>query len=186
MVRNQYNIAKNEIFMAFVGRLAPEKNPRGALDVVADLPDRYRLVMAGDGSMRENLTSQISNLEINSRVELTGRLSHESALRLIAASDLLILTSHIESYAGVVYEALALRTPVFATPVANLAEFEHSRLHTGSVEALPRLMLRNKFHSRTGVDEHILKNHSISRYTDKIISAFISVTSDKISEKSDK
>jgi glycosyltransferase involved in cell wall biosynthesis len=109
-------------FFLFVGRLVPEK---GVFDLLAayaklkvDLRSKVGLVFAGDGSLREELTQKIK--EINpGEVCLTGFAQREDLACLYALADFLVLPTHSDPWGLVVNEAMACGLPVIVTGVAG-------------------------------------------------------------------
>jgi glycosyltransferase involved in cell wall biosynthesis len=102
------------------------KRPDEAVRVLAELPDSYRLVVLGDGEYRSVVERAVSECDVDGRVDLLGRRPHDDTLRTIAAADVLLVTSSVEAYPTVVFEALSLNTPVVSTPVGILPEIEHA------------------------------------------------------------
>jgi len=171
-VRKRFGVGPEQKLVVFVGRLVPIKHCRGAIDVVERLPDDYRLIVVGDGPERDPLVEAAENRGVADRVKFGGELPHDETLGCIAAADLLLLTSEEESYATVALEALALETPVYATPVGVLPEVDNPRLALGPVERLPSLIRERSLESSSGLDEPTLARYSMERYTDSILDAF--------------
>jgi glycosyltransferase involved in cell wall biosynthesis len=99
-------------------------------------------------------------------------LLHEETLATIAAADALIFPSHAESYGAVVFEALALNTTVFATPVGAVPAVDHPRLHVGTVDELAEIITQSSIESADGLDTETLERFSMERYTDELLGAF--------------
>lgn len=171
-IRGRFGLRHSESLLIFVGRLVPVKNCIGALQVLSGLPDTYHLVIVGDGPERNKVEQEVRMGGLVRRVTFTGELAHEETLKCIAAADALVMTSHEESYGGVALEALALETPVFATPVGVLPAIDHDRLAIGSIEELPELVRETSAESNIGVDESVLSKYSMERYTETILSTF--------------
>lgn len=106
--------------LAFVGRLTHEKGASELLSAVLSLEQDVSLVMAGDGPLRDDLARQIAEAGAEDRVRLVGAVPHARALEIIAAADMFVLPSRSEGCPLVVLEALALGTPVVATPVGDI------------------------------------------------------------------
>ena len=81
--------------------------------VVAELAGST-LVVAGDGPLRGEL-SRLGDGVAPGRLRLLGSITDPE--RLLAAADVLLLTSATEGMPGVVIEALMRRVPVVATDV---------------------------------------------------------------------
>ena len=166
---------KTDIRLIFVGRFAELKNPAKMPTIIARLPSTYSLVMIGDGPQRPAVENAIRKENVQDRVDLTGRLSHEQALRAIHDADLLVLPSEADAYPTVVFEALALNTPVLATPVGVLPTIDHRNLTTAPLEEFDNCILDIETGSRRGIDEETLRQFSVERFATSVRDHMIEV-----------
>lgn len=101
-----------------VGRLAREKRYDLVLEAARILRDRYSLsfrwYMIGDGDQMESLQLQIAEYGLEEVAVLTGQL--KNPLPYVAACDVYVQTSEMESYGLAMQEALVLGKPVVTTP----------------------------------------------------------------------
>ncbi|MFF3323450.1 glycosyltransferase family 4 protein [Streptomyces sp. NPDC002889] len=95
-----------------------------ALAGVADLPWNCSLVggLGQDPAYVTRLRELIGELGLGDRVHLAGPRTGPGLNASYAAADLLVLTSHAETYGMAVTEALARGVPVLATAVGGLPE----------------------------------------------------------------
>ena len=170
--RADLGVGENDTLLVYVGRLAPLKNPVGAVEVLSELPSEYTLAIIGDGDERGNVEKAIREHDVNDCAQLCGQLPHREAIETIATADALVFPSYAESYGAVVFEALTLRTTVFATPVGAVPAIDHPRLHVGSLDELPKLISETTLKSAEGLDKETLERFSMERYTDGILGAF--------------
>ncbi len=108
-----------------IGRLSTEKGHFILIDAFARLVARHphvRLVLAGDGGLRSPLELRIARLGLNGRVTVTGWVSGQQVLDLIAASTILVQPSLMEGLPVAIMEAMAQHRPVIATYVAGIPE----------------------------------------------------------------
>lgn len=106
-----------------VGRLDAEKNPLLLADVLARLGPRWRLVVCGDGPLRDDLEARLRELDVADRAEMVGYVPLESGLLdLYRSSHLLLHCSWTEGVPQVIYEAFAQRLPVVATDVGGVRD----------------------------------------------------------------
>lgn len=122
-VRAELGLTQDEHVAIAVGSLTVEKNPTELLKVVASLATRgmgCRLLLVGDGPLRETLAKEASSLGIGGRVVLLGPRSDVSSL--MAAADLLLLASRTEGMPAALIEAGLAGLPVVAHNVGGVSE----------------------------------------------------------------
>lgn len=113
----------------FSGRLSPEKGLPVLLDswaqVVQSSPDA-RLILLGDGQLRDDLRRQIAAAGLGERVFLLGAV--EDVETYLRAADLFVLPSFEEGMSIALLEAMALGLPVAASDIpGNRVLVEHER-----------------------------------------------------------
>lgn len=108
-----------------VGNLVEVKGHALALEALGVLsrthPDA-RLLLIGEGGLRERLTAQARSLGLADRVTFVGRVPNDQLAPWYSAADVLVLPSHSEGWANVLLEAMACGTPVVATDVGGSSE----------------------------------------------------------------
>ena len=77
--------------------------------------------------MGQVLEKKIKALQLSNVITLYGMLEHAPLMRKLAEADLLIVPSvelknDIDGVPTVIAEAMAVRTPVLATPIAGIGE----------------------------------------------------------------
>jgi glycosyltransferase involved in cell wall biosynthesis len=115
-----------ELKVLSVGRLDPEKNPLLLAEVLARLSHadgRWRLLVCGDGTMREPLAERLRELGVADRAELRGYVPMgEPLLSLYRTSHVFLHVSFTEGAPQTLLEAFAAGLPVVATDVGGVAE----------------------------------------------------------------
>lgn len=108
--------ARGGRFALAVGRLVYYKGFDVLLKAAADLPD-LRLVIIGEGPLRNELQGMIDTLGLGERVSLLGAVSDADLAAHYAAADLFVLSSthRSETFALVQVEAMAAGLPVINT-----------------------------------------------------------------------
>lgn len=108
--------------LAFVGRLAQEKGVALLLRALAQVPDA-RLAIVGDGPQRQELEALVRDLGLAGRVELMGSRGRPEVLEVLRRSSLACVpTTCEEAFGYAAAEAMAVGTPVAATPSGALPE----------------------------------------------------------------
>ena len=119
--RRLLNIPEHDRVAVIVARLSPEKNHHVLLaafsDVLRTLPSA-RLLIAGDGTIRDSIAQEVERLGLQGQVQLLG--VRRDVNQLLAASDLFVLSSDREGLPIAVLEAMAAARPVVATAVGDL------------------------------------------------------------------
>ena len=112
--------------LASVGNLVPLKGHDLVIRAIARLPEA-RLLIAGDGPMRETLEKLARELGVANRVVFLGAVPQTDLPVVYSAADALVLASSNEGLPNVVMEAIACGTPVVATRVGGIPEIVTSR-----------------------------------------------------------
>jgi glycosyltransferase involved in cell wall biosynthesis len=108
-----------------VGRLEREKNPLLLADVLVLLREsepRWRLVVCGDGPMRQEMVQRLDRLGVGQHADLRGYMPMGRGLtRLYHECHLFLHVSWTEGMPQVLLESFAARLPVVATAVGGVA-----------------------------------------------------------------
>jgi glycosyltransferase involved in cell wall biosynthesis len=106
-----------------VAALAPHKGQRHLIDamrgVVRELPDA-RLLIIGDGELRDALQERIAALGLERHVTLTG-FRHD-ALGVVRSVDLCVMSSVTEGLGSAILEAMACERAVVGTRAGGIPE----------------------------------------------------------------
>jgi len=122
-LRRSWKLRDDEVCIGFVGRLVPMKAPAVAIRAFAKCElsqgERARLVVIGDGPLKEEMHRLAESLGIERRVTWLGE---QNAKTLMHGFDVLVLSSDSEANPIVVLEALARGLPIVATSVGGVSE----------------------------------------------------------------
>ncbi|PZX29401.1 Glycosyl transferase, group 1 [Cupriavidus phytorum] len=153
--RRDLGLGPDDVLVLNVGRLVPEKDQAMLIEAFAevcrDLP-KTRLMIAGDGPLRDELAQQVARHGLNHVVLLAGARS--DIPELLRAADVFVLSSRIEGMPLVVGEALASGLPVVATAAAGVSELAGDTATltpTGNPQALASA-LRNAIAALPGTE----------------------------------
>lgn len=130
------------------GRLAPEKRFADLINAIKTMNEsRYvRLILLGDGPLRQELQTLIDELKLADRVQLLG--FQDNPMKFFKRSRLFVLSSRVEGLPNVLVEAMACGCPVVSTncptgPREVLRDGEYGELvPVGSPPALAGAILR--------------------------------------------
>lgn len=114
---------KDEALVGIVARLHAVKGHRyfieAARDVLLQRPET-RFLIVGDGPYRPVLEKLTASMGINDKITFTGFV--EDVYTIMAALDLLVISSLWEGFGLTAIEAMTLGVPVVATEVGGLPE----------------------------------------------------------------
>ncbi len=122
-VRRELGLEADDLVLILVARLDYLKDHGTALSTMAALTDRLpkaRLLLVGDGPERGAIEAQIAEQGLGDRVRLLG--TRRDVPRLVAASDIVLLTSISEGIPLTLIEAMAASRPVVSTDVGGVSE----------------------------------------------------------------
>jgi glycosyltransferase involved in cell wall biosynthesis len=89
--------------------------------------DNLKLLIAGSGSLHDELQEQIERLQLQDRVKLIGRKSPDEIVQLTKQARVIVIPSFREPFGIVVLEAIAAKRPVVATNTGGLPEVMNTR-----------------------------------------------------------
>lgn len=127
-----------------VGRLCEDKGQLLLIEAVRQLVaegQSLKLVLVGDGDLRQQIEASIARFNLQNHIEITGWMSNTDVRQEILAARALVLPSFSEGLPVAIMEALALHRPVISTYIAGIPELVMPNVcgwlvPAGSVEAL--------------------------------------------------
>ena len=104
-------------YICWVGRLVEQKRPDLAVEIFCDIAARthrpIKMIMLGEGVLREALSKQIHAAGMQDRILLPGFVNNPYSI--IHKSELLLFTSRMEGMPNILIEAQALGIPVVSS-----------------------------------------------------------------------
>lgn len=121
-LRSEYNVKKDDILISNVAALDERKGQRHIVDAVAELRNKYPIhaFFAGEGASKEALLKYVSDNNVQDFVHFIGRRSDVN--RVLANSDIFILSSYHEGLPNALMEGLAMGLPCIATDVGGVRQ----------------------------------------------------------------
>ena len=132
--RKKYLIADDDLAIGIIGRIVPVKNhtlfAEAAARVLAQTDKKVKFIIIGDGDMRQQLESEFRSLNIDyayfpqeHRLATATCLSWQLNMdEVLAALDIVALTSHNEGTPLSLIEAQAAGKPIVTTNVGGVAD----------------------------------------------------------------
>ncbi len=139
-------VSDDSIVIGTVGRLAMVKDQASLiaafgmlLNAVPEYKGRLRLMLVGDGPLREALEQQVLELGIQESVWMTG--DRQDVSELLQLFDLFVLPSLGEGISNTLLEAMATGLPVVATDVGGNPELVEDGVNGRLVPVTDQLAL---------------------------------------------
>ncbi|GGK29016.1 hypothetical protein GCM10010965_22330 [Caldalkalibacillus thermarum] len=86
-LRCKYGLCDDDVLLIYQGGLNPERGLEECIQAVALLPERFKLVLMGDGRLKENLQAMVDELGLNKRVFFHEPVPSESLLWYTKQAD---------------------------------------------------------------------------------------------------
>lgn len=122
-LRDQLKLEKDKPIVGMIGRLEPVKGPQYLIEaaklVIEDFP-KISFLIAGEGSLRNELEMQCKNANILDKIVFTGW--REDIPEILSTLDILVLPSLNEAVGRILIEAGASGIPVVASSVGGVPE----------------------------------------------------------------
>lgn len=115
----ELGIHEDDILILMAARFSKEKDHQTLIKALIKLPDRFKLLMCGDGMERQECELLVKNLNLNSRALFLGNRS--DIYSIMKASDINVLSSHYEGFGLSIVEAMAAKKPVVASNVPGMS-----------------------------------------------------------------
>lgn len=170
-----------------VGRLTEQKGHLMLIEAASQLAaagQTFKLVLVGDGDLRNQIETLITQLKLENHVEITGWATNAQVQQQILAAQVLVAPSFAEGLPVVIMEALALGRPVISTYIAGIPELVQPGksgwlVPAGSVTELAEAMRSAlqtpvetlKHMGKTGA-ELVAQNHNAATEAAKLIELF--------------
>ena len=110
----------DDIIITMVAAFRKQKNHLCVLRAAQILPKHFKFCFVGDGELRTKISSQIKRLNLQDRVSILGNRNDVDSI--MAASDIIVLSSHWEGFGLVAVEGMAVGKPVIASNVDGLKQ----------------------------------------------------------------
>jgi glycosyltransferase involved in cell wall biosynthesis len=121
------------IGLLYVGRIEHgQKRTMDLIKVAEELQRRnvhFSLTVVGDGvAVRAEMEAEVARLGLGKAVTFAGWLGQQDVLKLMAASDIVMLTSNYEGMPISMMEALSMGCGFVGTKVSGIEDYEHHQL----------------------------------------------------------
>ncbi|GGL36227.1 LPS biosynthesis rfbu related protein [Halarchaeum grantii] len=114
----------NLFFLSVLDEYHDYKGLENLLEAMQHLPDKYHLVVGGDGSKRGYYEQKVTDLGVGGQVTFAGYIPDETLPRYYNVADMFVLpstSSEQEGFGLVALEALSCGTPVITTDIVGVS-----------------------------------------------------------------
>ena len=122
-IANEFEFDVSNKILMHIGQFSPEKNHRFLIESFIQIHQQYsnvKLILIGEGKLYEEIRELVKDRGMEGNVFFAGH--RNEVQRLLAGSDLFVLTSNIEGVPGVVLEAGMQSIPTLAINVGGVGE----------------------------------------------------------------
>ena len=195
--RADYGFDEHDVLLIYTGRLVPEKNLEFLLRAFAGVSqalDNVRLLLVGDGPLKEDLKELARELQLTASVQFTGLIPYEDMPGYLAMCDAFVTASVTEVHPLSVIEAMAAGLPVMGIYSPGVGDTVEDGV-TGflSTEDLPaftakltRLCLQHQLRHKMGrVARKVSNRYAIERTTQMMLEHYERLASGPRQQKLD-
>ncbi|HOY91037.1 MAG TPA: glycosyltransferase family 4 protein, partial [Bacteroidales bacterium] len=119
-IKNKY---KNKVIILYSGRLIDGKGVNDLINAVDKVSsNNWILLIAGDGSRKNDLKNQVLKLKLKNKVIFLGQIEREKLLGILNISDIVVNPSYTEGLPTSVLEAAKCGKAIVATNVGGTRE----------------------------------------------------------------
>lgn len=111
---------KEAIILVQVSRFQAAKDQKTVIRALALLPQKYKLLLVGDGETKIECENLVQALSLQERVRFLG--NRVDIPELLKTADIVIQSSHWEGFGLVAVEAMAAGKPIIASDVVGLRD----------------------------------------------------------------
>jgi glycosyltransferase involved in cell wall biosynthesis len=109
-LREELNIPAELPVIVFAGRICTQKRPALLAEILAALRDHgleFRALVIGDGELRGELESLLSQYKLSTCVQMLGTVAHQRWLDVLVAADVFLMPSQYEGISIALLESMA-------------------------------------------------------------------------------
>jgi glycosyltransferase involved in cell wall biosynthesis len=107
--------------LLYVGKLASKKGVKLLPAALKRATFDFKLLIAGEGSQREVLETEFSEVGLGDQVTFLGYMGHEELSNIYEQSDIFLYPGQWpEPFGRVILEAMASSTPIISTDVGSM------------------------------------------------------------------
>lgn len=146
----QNELRDDTIWLLTIGRFSKEKGYDRLLDVLAKLPQNFKLQIMGDGLLFDKTIALAKEKNLFDRINFLGFMEEQEKLEVIGKSNFYIQTSFVEGFPNSLLQAVSLGLPVFAFDVPGgtkeiINKVNGRLVFDGDIEAMVKIIQETPF-----------------------------------------
>lgn len=122
-LRKEVGFQDDDFVISTTSRLVYKNGIDVLVSALSLLSDKFKLLVVGDGPLKEDILKQIRNLKLTNRVFMFGQKDQKEIPKYLLLSDVFCRPSRTEGQGIAFLEAMALGVPVLATRVGGIVDF---------------------------------------------------------------
>ena len=140
LAREKLGLADDQVAVLFSGRLVAQKQPlmmirvfhkflnmlQSATPTTTTTTRKARLIIAGDGELRDQLKAYVKENRIEDAVLFLGKISRDRMQSVLHAADIMLMTSGMEGIPIAMIEAMSVGVVCVSTDVGGISELVNS------------------------------------------------------------
>ncbi|KKR88729.1 MAG: Glycosyltransferase [Candidatus Yanofskybacteria bacterium GW2011_GWA1_44_21] len=122
-LRQKLGYGDNHKVVISVSRLVPKNGLKDLIESLVYLEDDVKLLIIGDGPLRDSLKLKSHELGLDGRIKFAGQVTHDDLPKYLAAADVFVRPSLSEGLGTAFLEAMAAKLPVVGTKTGGITDF---------------------------------------------------------------
>lgn len=176
LLRQELGLAKDSIYLIFVGQLIYRKGVDILLKSLETVNPNVNLnvLIIGSGDQKENLLEIVNKSNSPHKVQFLGKLSKNSVLNYLKVSDCFVFPSRYDIWGLVLNEAVANGLPIISSSAVGSAYSLIKQGENGFIlDVNDPLCLSNAINDLISKDLNIMKKNSIAKAKDFTIERMV-------------
>lgn len=186
VLRNKYNINKDDMIIGFVGNLEYVKGADRLVEIfkrIKKTNKSVQFIIVGDGTLKNKIANGLADCK---DVIFTGKVSQQEVAEYMNCMDYLIVPSRNEGQGNVILEAYACATEVIASNCGGIPEIIRDKKYLvenndNMIEEINNIIFTDNKNALDEYSNEIIRNYS----WEKIVEYEMGIL-DSIIEKSNK
>lgn len=122
-LRKEFGFSDQDCVIVTASRLSLKNAVDDMIRALSFLPEKYKLLIAGEGEDKKMLDELVTRLGVATRVVFLGKRGHEELPGILMCADIFCRPSLSEGLGNSFLEAMSAGLPIIGTPVGGIPDF---------------------------------------------------------------